>query len=83
MRMKTILILSFLFSFSFSQEGIEKKIKTETKYHYSVEQQFGNDVEILKSKIINKYDSNNNLIEESEFNSEGKLRKKYYFLGNR
>ena len=64
-----IVIPIFLFSFLFS----EKQIKTKTLYKYEIQQKFGENTEILNLKSISKYDSNNNVIESSSYDSDGKL----------
>ena len=53
-----------------------KKIKTHTLYYYEIENRFGENVNILSSKDIFKYDSNDNLIESSNYDSDGNLKSK-------
>ena len=72
--MKNYLIISLLFlSFGFSQQKKTDKpnpmkgVKTQTVLQYDLEDKFGEFNEILIQKIISKYDSDGNMVEQLEY----------------
>ena len=84
--MKNYLIISLLIlSVGFCQQkktdepNPMKGVKTQTISNYDYEEKFGEFEEILIDKLINKYDSDGNRVEKSDYYSDGKLKWKYIF----
>ena len=59
------------------EQGLKGNVKTVTTSSYEIKLVFGESKQVLRSKVIYKYDATGNMIEQAYYNADGSLSFKY------